>query len=75
MLYDDSVRTDGAVSRGHASEPKGREFESHSCHLVRTYGRRFVQVRPVRPKIHHFKKNSANLKHNDLCNLTIHTLL
>ncbi len=33
------VRTDGAVSRDHASEPKGREFESHSCHLVQTYGR------------------------------------
>ncbi len=35
----DYICTDGAVSRGHASEPKGREFETHSCHLVRTYGR------------------------------------
>ncbi len=28
------VCTDGTVSRGHASEPKGHEFESRSCHLV-----------------------------------------
>ncbi len=52
------VRTDGSVSRGHASEPKGREFESHSCHLVRAHGCRYVQVRPVRPKINHLKKQN-----------------
>ncbi len=43
--------------RGHASEPKGHEFESNSCHLVweygRRHGRRYIQVRPVRPKISH----------------------
>ncbi len=56
LLTEIHVRTDGAASKGHASEIKGREFESHSCHLVRTYGRLCVQVRPVRPKIRHFKK-------------------
>ncbi len=42
--------------RGHASEPKGHEFEPHKSHLVQAYGRRYVQVRPVRPKISHLKK-------------------
>ncbi len=41
--------------RDHASEPN--EFEPHSCHLVQAYGRQYVQVRPVRPKISHFKNN------------------
>ncbi len=50
------VRIDGAVSRGHASESKSHGFESHSCHLMWAYGRRYVQVRPVRPKINHLKK-------------------
>ncbi len=43
--------------RGHTSEPKVHEFEPHRCHLVRAYGRRYVQVRPVRPKISHFNNN------------------
>ncbi len=40
--------------RGYASELKSHEFEPHRCHLVRAYGRRYVQVRPVRPNISHF---------------------
>ncbi len=49
--------------RGHVSEPKGHEFEPHRCHLVRAYGRLYVQVRPVRPKISHFKnKKEPKLK-------------
>ncbi len=42
--------------RDHATEPKGHEFEPHECHLVRAYGHRYVQVRPVRPKISHSKR-------------------
>ncbi len=44
--------------RGHASEPKDHEFESHRCHLMQAYGRRYVQVRPVRPQISHFKNKN-----------------
>ncbi len=52
------VRPDGAVSRCQASiiqRSKSHGLESHRCHRVRAYGRRYVQVRPVRPKINHFQ--------------------
>ncbi len=55
-FINNSVRIDGAVVRGHASKSKGHGFESHSYHLVRAYGRRYIQVIPVRPKINHLKK-------------------
>ncbi len=55
-LQTGHVRTDGAVSRGQTSESKSHEFEYHGCHLVRAYGRQYVQVRPVRPKLSHLTK-------------------
>ncbi len=52
--------------RSHASEPKGHEFEPHSYHLVRTYGRRYVQVRP---KISQLKKNMKKTVLNEMFNI------
>ncbi len=45
-----------------SQESKSHGFKSHSCHLVQAYGHRYVQVRPVRFKINHFKKRYCNKK-------------
>ncbi len=37
-----TVRTDGPMSSGQASESKNLWFESHICHLVQAYGHRYV---------------------------------
>ncbi len=53
------VRPDSAVSRGQPSRmqrSKSHGFESRRSYQVLAYGRRYVQVRPVRPKINHLKK-------------------
>ncbi len=54
-------------------ESKSHGFESHRCHLVQAYGRRYVQVRPVRPKINHFQKQ--NKIADDICQQTTHCIL
>ncbi len=58
-------------------ESKSHGFESHSYHLVRACGRRYDQVRPVRPKINHFISFHLKMYHTQIHHLSLmlHCLL